>query len=547
MGPTKNGESAPLLQHQRSTSNSSLQQTRATNTSELAFDLSSLPQQQQFGITTTGNIPAPSPYDANNNAMGYFIPSTSGASPRYPQQYQQQSPIIIHSPNQPGTMTGRLPPPQPQQPFFYPFPPPQQLNGNASAPYPYPPPPPPHIMYPSQQQQYQKQQQQQQQQQQQWPQQPYSASSSPKSSRMGVTGNKMTATTNTNSSSGLPPLDAIFAGPTGREPQPITSSQPLSSNNNGYGSTGSSPIIYNAPIQSRRLPPSGRTPQQIVLLKGEKNGQKTNHSHRRVHSDNPLRVNKAHRRANSGQALVPPLGIGAGHNRARTLSGGNPLKPRHRRGNSASSYNTNDSSMMSMRSNIAKSSFFGGIDKQGRPIMYYPYEAIRLVMVPDQEQNRRSKVNRIGTSLADASDDNTTEREKNFPFTIGHLYADGPKNMEDYYEVYHRIIDQVEQGTTPQWESLDVYPLRKKERNKEKDAMCGKQDLLPPTNYVVAVSDNIYKRMLSEVADSQSMPCGLFFCGHHEDVDYPSVWIPGILVIILFGSMIYVSYVTGFV
>ena len=49
--------------------------------------------------------------------------------------------------------------------------------------------------------------------------------------------------------------------------------------------------------------------------------------------------------------------------------------------------------------------------------------------------------------------------------------------------------------------------------------------------------------MFSEVADAQNMPCGLFFCGHHEDVDYPSVWIPGTLVIILFGGIIIGGYV----
>jgi len=213
-----------------------------------------------------------------------------------------------------------------------------------------------------------------------------------------------------------------------------------------------------------------------------------------------------------------------------------------------------DSSMVSMRSNLAKSSMFGGVDAEGRAIMYFPYEAIRLVMIPDRGK-MNSGLNKISKEF---NDEDTAEQEDHLPLTIGHLYADGPANMEDYYEDYHRISDDMEQGLTPQWESLDAHPILKSRKGGDEgrqasEGMCGcqcdncqaclgKQELLPPTNYVVAVSDDIYRRMFSEVADAQNMPCGLFFCGHHEDVDYPSVWIPGTLVLILFGFMFYVSF-----
>ena len=48
---------------------------------------------------------------------------------------------------------------------------------------------------------------------------------------------------------------------------------------------------------------------------------------------------------------------------------------------------------------------------------------------------------------------------------------------------------------------------------------------LPPDLYVMAVDSTLYRRMLDEVIDSKSMPCGTYFCGHHEDVRHPSVMI----------------------
>lgn len=68
---------------------------------------------------------------------------------------------------------------------------------------------------------------------------------------------------------------------------------------------------------------------------------------------------------------------------------------------------------------------------------------------------------------------------------------------------------------------------------------------LPPTYYVMSVKSDIYRRMLDEVSESKSMPCGLFFCGHHEDVRYPSIMIAVALVAILFllllSAMFYVK------
>ena len=69
---------------------------------------------------------------------------------------------------------------------------------------------------------------------------------------------------------------------------------------------------------------------------------------------------------------------------------------------------------------------------------------------------------------------------------------------------------------------------------------------LPPTHYVMAVKPDIFRRMFDEVSASKSMPCGLFFCGHHEDVRYPSVTIAVIMVSILFVALLLATiFVSG--
>ena len=60
---------------------------------------------------------------------------------------------------------------------------------------------------------------------------------------------------------------------------------------------------------------------------------------------------------------------------------------------------------------------------------------------------------------------------------------------------------------------------------------------LPPARYALTVSPSIYQNLLLELHQSQSMPCGLFFCGHHEDVSQPSIQIAVVLVVVLLLGM----------
>lgn len=61
-----------------------------------------------------------------------------------------------------------------------------------------------------------------------------------------------------------------------------------------------------------------------------------------------------------------------------------------------------------------------------------------------------------------------------------------------------------------------------------------KQKRLPPDLYVMAVDSSIYRRMLDEVIASKTMPCGTFFCGHHEDVRHPDITIAALVVGVVF-------------
>jgi len=68
---------------------------------------------------------------------------------------------------------------------------------------------------------------------------------------------------------------------------------------------------------------------------------------------------------------------------------------------------------------------------------------------------------------------------------------------------------------------------------------------LPHTTYVLAVDTDLYRRVLGEIADAQEMPCGLFFCGHHEDVDKPSIMIAVTIVAIVFSGIIFLTFFDG--
>lgn len=235
----------------------------------------------------------------------------------------------------------------------------------------------------------------------------------------------------------------------------------------------------------------------------------------------------------SSSSIGGPRGVVG--KRARSFSAGGVSIRRHRRSDSNTSLMSNASGVGSVVSNIAKSALFGGVHAEtGQVQLHFPYENIRLI------------------TTTGGNDDDTHSPD----LEAGHLYLQGGDPDEDPYhhvafEEYHRITTDMIQGIAPHWESLEL------ERETTRNMLCctcqcnncngctGKQQLLPTPQYVLAIQDDVYKRVLSEIAEAQTMPLGLFFCGHHEDVAHPSIVIAVIVVSILFICMAAIAYYGG--
>ena len=127
----------------------------------------------------------------------------------------------------------------------------------------------------------------------------------------------------------------------------------------------------------------------------------------------------------------------------------------------------------------------------------------------------------------------------------GNLYLQTKSTDPITFEDYHRISADLEQGIPPNWESLDVKEWICSCQCNNCNGCTGKQQLLPKPTYILTVKDDIYQRVVKEIAESRSMPCGLFFCGHHEDVAHPSLAIPILILSTLFFTMAILAYYTG--
>eukprot|EP00986_Skeletonema_menzelii_P008275 scaffold3437_cov145-Skeletonema_menzelii.AAC.7 len=184
-------------------------------------------------------------------------------------------------------------------------------------------------------------------------------------------------------------------------------------------------------------------------------------------------------------------------------------KKHHRRNSSVGSYASIvsvDQSIDPVTTNMSKSSMLKEVTVKGVVRMQLPKDQFRLLSDRDLEAGTVYK--RV---LVD--DEN------------------------DYYQDYHMT-------------TLEDLPAAR-----DSDCQCTCENCtrchtrtkqLPPTHYVMAVKPDIFRRMFDEVSASKSMPCGLFFCGHHEDVRYPSVTIAVIMVSILFVALLLATiFVSG--
>ena len=133
----------------------------------------------------------------------------------------------------------------------------------------------------------------------------------------------------------------------------------------------------------------------------------------------------------------------------------------------------------------------------------------------------------------------------------GWIYAI-PHDTEAFEE-YHRKAEEA-----MLWEDEDLYNIEfhrcscqcpacyhgctGHEHNHESKKPKNPFTALPPTTFALAVDENIYKKVLDEISMKYSMPCGLFYCGHHEDVSHPSCMIPLFLVVMLMLFMAWVAF-----
>eukprot|EP00538_Stauroneis_constricta_P011152 CAMPEP_0119557760 /NCGR_PEP_ID=MMETSP1352-20130426/9313_1 /TAXON_ID=265584 /ORGANISM="Stauroneis constricta, Strain CCMP1120" /LENGTH=665 /DNA_ID=CAMNT_0007604901 /DNA_START=113 /DNA_END=2113 /DNA_ORIENTATION=+ len=210
----------------------------------------------------------------------------------------------------------------------------------------------------------------------------------------------------------------------------------------------------------------------------------------------------------------------------------------HRRVESSgnlSAMSTATSPAGSIVSNIAKSAMFGGVcEETGHVQMHFPFEAVRLFMTSEQQVGKKA----LGKFFIECSDDDSA------------IFA-------NYQQVSLDLEMEEENAHTPLWESMsdsqhfgrrglaETNPVKSGKADNKPPLPVGKENLLPPPQYVLSVDESIYRRILGEISESQNMPCGLFFCGHHEDVAYPSIWIAVVIVSILFLLMAYASMVTS--
>ena len=148
-----------------------------------------------------------------------------------------------------------------------------------------------------------------------------------------------------------------------------------------------------------------------------------------------------------------------------------------------------DTSVISVTTDMAKSSLFKGVTDTGRIQLQLPKDSFRILMDRQLE--------------------------------AGCVYKRKLVDNEDEFFVEFHTQD-------------DAYHVNATENHKR----------LPPDLYVMAVDSTIYKRMLDEVIFSRAMPCGSYYCGHHADVRHPDITIAALAVAVVFflllaGSVVY--------
>lgn len=156
--------------------------------------------------------------------------------------------------------------------------------------------------------------------------------------------------------------------------------------------------------------------------------------------------------------------------------------------------------MMTLVTDIEKSSLFAGYDAvTGQALFNLPISSVRITTEDQQE----------GMSLGEF-------------FQV--------REHDQVFEEYHRFGEE-------------EFGLNNDVVQRSTNAFASQNPhALPPTRYIINAPTDLYRRIVDEISSSASLPCGLFFCGHHEDVAKPSLMIPFIVLTCFFGLMGLVAY-----
>jgi hypothetical protein len=222
----------------------------------------------------------------------------------------------------------------------------------------------------------------------------------------------------------------------------------------------------------------------------------------------------------------------------------------HRRSSSIASVGAlsymSEASMTSIVSNIRKSVFFDGVhERTGKAKLCFPLSKVHLIPLATLDATSPNMVDRTtnGSNAIESAPSPhggsciSVSTLDGYPLQLGRLYK--VPIAENEFEQYHRVAQDFDLDSDDL--NIDVWD----------DAKCRcdcahcvsgcvyRQDggVLPTNYFCLTIADDIYRRLLDDISDSQQMPCGLFFCGHHEDVSRPSIVIAVSVLVLVFVTM----------
>jgi len=234
--------------------------------------------------------------------------------------------------------------------------------------------------------------------------------------------------------------------------------------------------------------------------------------------------------ASSGSLGGPPP-------RSSSAPGGSGGGGGHRRSSSLASTGNlslqSEASFMSVVTDIRKSSFYSGLDHgTGQVQMNYPRANVHLSHSHSLQQGWIYAIP-VDTEAFEEYHRQAEEAMLLEDEELGDGFGDG-----------FFIDDTQHRCSCPCpacYNGCTGHPLnhhRLNNNSKPKDPFSK----LPPVTFCLGVDEDVYKRVLDEISQSSTMPCGLFYCGHHEDIAHPSVMLALVPIVVLFCLMGYVAY-----